>query len=469
MKELRISKFKLLIIILSFFISLAASIFIYNSEVPREGLEYIFVLPLLAVICVVPVIIKYNRSDSNIVLYVFYFFYFIRYIILPIVMTISNGALHYQQMQCTPYEYRMSLIIMILEMIAISIGILVGMSIYDKKNNYFKDCSSTSFVSKVVVFLLILLCIIRYDRFINTMSFLSISDDIENIGSYEAIILNVLTIFIFTRFLVYAHKKYICTGNRIWIVLSGIVGFISVFLYFGINRSLIVQKVIAAIIILIIYFPSIKKIIIIIMIPILVIVILSISSLRHVNTNMDGTVKDEYDIAYISRNLETYINGPWVIASAMDVFNKYEHNADLNNLITDFVVNFFPFLLPGLDNIRNYYLTQDGTTDIYNNSTGNKGYMVPMVGQCIFYFGDTIGIFVDIIIYVFFGILMQYFSYKVRITKYAELQFYYLWLMILFSMCMSYCLITYLWSWSKFGLILLFISKSNKIRYKKLY
>ena len=437
--------------------------YIAENPIPRDGLYLMMLLPILGAIAAAG-LVCYNREyNAGIGVYFFSGIIVIKYMLMPLMMSISGGYLKWYRKPGTQAQNEFAVFVMILELIISTLAIIY----YIKKYNRIIqiedgiDLSNISSVTWIVIIMICMICIIRYNRLIGNVHFLTLSDT-ETVGSYEQIALQVLKSYVFVRLVVLFKAKHTNNPKFRYVLFSLVAAIINCGLFFGINRSLIMQTAVATIMVLIYVYPNYRKIFIGTIIPIIVVLMLTITTLRHFNVELANASSDVFDVDILSTTIESYTCGPLPITSTIDAADKYRHLLGIKGMISDFVCNFFPFYFPGLSSIRDYFFDYGNTSQLYNQTIMNIGGMIPMIGQLSFYFGNYLAVAADICVYIWVARVLVTSSYKVSRYRSVEHKFYYAWLTTLFSFAMCYCLITFLWSWSKFGMFFLLLNWVNR-------
>lgn len=459
--RLKLSSFFLSIGLIS--VGIAATAYVAGNPIPRNGLHMMWILPILGGISVATLICYNRKYNAGIGIYLFSVIVLAKYILMPMLMALSGGFIKWYRDSGTHSQNEFSVFIMVLELVVSTIAIIHYIKKYDCIIPIDRglDQSKITPVTWMVIAAICAICVVRYNRLIGNVHFFILSDT-ESVGSFEQIALQVLKSYAFVRVVIYCKEKYAEKALFRYILVSLFAAILNCGIFFGINRSLILQTAIATIIVLVYAFPSYRKVFAGTIIPVIIIIMLSITLLRHFNLQLDDASADIFSIDELSTTIETYTCGPLVITSTIDAAEKYRHLLGIEGIISDFVCNFFPFYFPGLSSIRDYFSAFENTSQLYNHTIGDTGGMIPMIGQLSFYFGNYLAVVVDIGVFIWVAKVLVASSYKAKRVKSIEDKFYYVWLATLFSFAMCYCLITFLWSWSKFALFYLLLNWVNR-------
>lgn len=454
-------------------VGIFSSAYIFSNDAPRQGLEYLFLIPLAFSLCVLFFgdIIQYHKNGIG--LKIFYIFVLVRYIVSPVLIS-KTKYLHYMLRNVEQSSYQLSVWVIITELIVMCIAIKISWWYYHKslpKESQVLDPAKISIVNWLICGFIILLCILRRDRFLDGVRFLFLSTNAPDyVGSFEGISLLVVKSFLFIRFLIYAKSKYEMNQKLRWVIATGILAFFNISIYYGDNRSLVLQTAVSTIYTFISAFPKYKKSIMISLVPLSFMIIFSMVVVRQIGTNIGeiSSSKNVNNLQFYSQNIELYTNGVWPIASAIDITSEQvPYSISLLTAYADFAKNFFPFFIPGFDQFKNFIMDTPTTAEIYNISAGGIGAMLPLAGQMWMYGGNIFGLFLDILANVSIVFLLVKFEIISKLGKSIQNKFLYTWLSTLFAFIMSYCLITLIWSWSKFALLLGFLHFTNRLVIRK--
>lgn len=438
--------------------------FVFSNPISRrEGLDQMWILPIFGCLMIADLLCLFDKIQIGIGVYIFLAIVGMKYLMMPLLMAFTGGSLHFMKNLGSMENNEYSVIVMLIELAVSWMAIKYFIPKYDAKIDTADDVDRSRIANHTwfLIAVLLLICIVRRDRFINDVHFFSLSST-ETTGSYEQIILQVLKSFLCIRVFIFLRKKYKENNLPRYFIIAILVGLLNCGVFFGINRSLILQTSIATIAVLINLFPNYKKETLRIMVPLIAIMLLSITLLRHFGTTFATTSSTTTTLDSLSQTLEEYVCGPWSITSTVSAADKFQGNTNEVTFIADVVCNFFPFMLPGLDSIRTFFFNQGTISSMYNSTINNIGSMIPMIGECNFFFGRYLGILADVMCFIWAMKVLVKSSFQSTRNYSAELKFYYTWVSSLFAFTMCYCMITFLWSWSKFGMIYFALSWFNR-------
>jgi hypothetical protein len=354
-------------------------------------------------------------------------------------------------------NYQLAVIVSIFELLFV----FIALNIYYKRyntgkiisfnifNNKIGDPKSINIYQLLIILFLTMFLIARNENFVDGLYFLIPNDSYYNSGAYEGIVFLALKTFLFLKILVFAKSQ---TKFRLFFFLLSVIFFlINVSLSYGNNRSLIVINFLSSVIVFINAYPKQSKIIMLGIVPIVSLFILSLIFFKQFGDNLGIVMEFDIPVQKLSEDIEMYINGMWPLASSFEIIENgfFSNSILIVQIYTDFVKNFFPFLIPGFNFPISIVSNINTTAMIYNLNTNGIGAMFPLAGQIFSYFGFYFGFIINIAAnFYIIKLLVRYDFLSVR-SKSLELSYYYNWLSILFAFVMNYTLITFVWSWSK--------------------
>ncbi len=432
--------------LISFFISI-------ESSTPRLGLEFLYFLPLSFVIFVLIFHRNYFIQYKSFPIPILFTIIIFRYSISPALIYITKD-LHYTRMVPTSSSYQLAIFISIIELLSVFIALrfIKQNKFKENHNEYSKfhsnDPRNLNFLQIIIILILGLFLVARYTNFFYGLYFLIPNDAFYNSGAYEGIVFLALKSYIFIRVLIFTRRQ---VKNRNLYFLVAFFSFvINITLSYGSNRSLILINLLASTFIFIYCYPKESKISLSIALPIISTLFISLIFYKQFGIELDSISNLYINAQNISEDIEMYVNGMWPLASSFELVKNgiFDNNLFIQ-IYTDFVKNFFPFLIPGFNFpvliVQNY----NTSAGIYNLFTNNIGAMFPLAGQIYSYFGFYGGFFMNILAHILLiRLLLKYDDLSLK-TKSIELKYYYALLSILFAFIMNYTIITFIWSWSK--------------------
>ncbi|OLS41096.1 hypothetical protein [Bacillus sp. MRMR6] len=449
-----------------FFIGLVEFIFIALRPVPREGLDLLFLLPLTFAACVLIFgkIIIFHKGGIG--LKVFYTIIIIRYLISPFFISITEGYRNIHMVDVTAASNYLATLIICVELIIACIVINFFWERYVNKaklqvnvrGNNFKWLSLGGIL---LCTFLILIIALRSNRFIPTMGIFFLKEPTIDLGSYEALVVKCLTAFFFVNSLIWARKNI--SKSLYPLVVVYFFAFLNIGIYFGSNRSFVVQTILATVLIYLYVFPKQKKAILVFLAPMSIYIILDMYFKKQFGVDIANTNGFDISLKEISNIIENYTNGIWPMASILDASYSMRSSISVLTPIKDFVESFYPFRIPGLIWIRDLFNPINSTTDIYLSYLypWSPGAMITLSGQMWIYGGPVFGWLFAIlgnVMMVFLLVRMETMSQIVEDVKY---KYMYVFMSVVMGLIMCYCLITIVWSWSKFVLFYFLILKMN--------
>lgn len=456
--------------------SLIECFWLINQPTPRHGLEYIWLLPAVYFMA----LLKWGEIFSfrkGLGLNIYLFISIIRYLIQPLLITISNGELNNRMPNAEASSYEIAIIIYILECIIAfkTIHYYYGIEFqkYQLQQNKQRRSSKINFAAWTLVIIYIAILAIRMNVWLSGLNILGIKYGEEKSLVLDASFFNVIKCFIFVFLLIKAkitHSKY----YFILAIFAGIFNFTS---YFGSNRSFIFETALSTISILIAAYPQYKGRIISFTAPfaIVIILVMYITKQFNVENVNDYTItNDSNTLNQYSNIIEEYVNGLWTVART--------YQASFNLSIQDSIFAALKDIMDGLSSLRDlpflkteiYPLADSllSSSDIFKKSLHTPlGYaqMMSFSGGMFIIFGSYLGW----PFMIFANILIIRFLVRMEIRSLNSNNFYYkymyTWMACLLALTHCYCLQTIIYCWSKFILFYWLILFINKKSYKSNY
>lgn len=463
--------FKLIFLI---FISFLDALILLANDSPRDGLEYMFLLPLVYGIC----LLLFNKvlKCKELGIKVYNVIAFIRYIIQPLLILLTAGEVSSNRMSIvSPSSYYMSTFIQCVEIIisyaTISMFYNKIQEKYEKnekeKGNYTIGIK-TGGIIVIISYLVVLLY--RFPIWFPALNIYGIKQSIT-----DGILLeNTLFSSVKTALFIYALDRTIKSNGKKRLVNLLFCIFTALFLiltYFGTNRALTLELTITSIAMIVHYLPKYKKMILTIIIPISIFMIFTMFVTKQFNIESTNEISSvTLDLKYISNQLEEYTNGPWCIAQT------YEASIGLSlsrsfRAITKELSNalMVVFVLPGLQQLSQKIIHWESSTDIFRAAFQNRNRgQIPSFSAGFFYCYGFLG-FILFPIGNFIAILfLLKYSIKSRLTNSLLERYIYLWSSIVFGLTHCYCVRVLLYCMSKYAWFIFLIILGNKyLVYKK--
>lgn len=111
----------------------------------------------------------------------------------------------------------------------------------------------------------------------------------------------------------------------------------------------------------------------------------------------DASLTEQLNMAELSNTIECYVGGPWSLASGYDAAKSVDF-MPFERSIKDFILNFFPSYLPGMEwclSIFKNVLSSPEVHQVYTRSWQ----MLPLSSTCLFYGGSVFGVLISIGVY----------------------------------------------------------------------
>lgn len=455
-------------------VAIIESFYIYNSEIPRKGLEFLFIIPLIFAFCIIvfgKTIIPYQRNGIG--LKVYYAIIVVRYLLQPILLILSKGELNFRMPEASPESYPVAIFIYWIELTVACVVIRKWFPIYSKKFQK-KDISKKqillNFYGKAVIIVFFLFFVLRYNSWISGLNILGLKEASSDVAVvFESTIFNCLKVFIFIYFL---FKAKININNKvkfkIYFFLGLVAGIFNFTSYFGSNRSFIYETAIATITILIYSYPQFKKKILIVMLPIALCIMFFTYMTKQFAVENISAFENKNSSTATANIVEEYANGLWTVARSYQASIGLSTKSSVEAFIKDISDGFSGLNdLPGFSSINQELKSLRSSSDIFKDTLrqeDDRGQMLSLSGGFLIIGGEYVGwVFVVLGNYLMI-MLLVYMEVGSKSVKDLYYKYMYIWMSILMGLVHCYCLQTIVFSWSRFILIywlVLFVNKNS--------
>ncbi|WP_236013672.1 hypothetical protein, partial [Paenibacillus glycanilyticus] len=252
----------------------------------------------------------------------------------------------------------------------------------------------------------------------------------------------------------------------LFLIMTIIAGVFNFIVYFGSNRSFIVESAIATIAIIIFTFPEYRKRILTITLPVAAIIIITMFVKKQFGLdNANEFTSSVVSIKDISNIIEEYVNGFWTVARSYQASLNLTVIQSSQALIKDITEGLLVvFDIPGLGGILSSTESFKSSSDLMKNTLGSidRGQMLSFSGGMLIVGGKAFG-WMLVFIGNYFGVkILTHFEARSKIEPNYFYKYMHIWMSVLFGLIHCYALQTLIYSWSKFILFYWFILWVNK-------
>lgn len=454
-------------------VSFLEAIFIYTSPCPREGLDYIYIVPFLYGIFILSLSEKHN-SHFGIGLKLFFVISIIRYLLQPFLIILSGGELNHRMPNAEPQSYNVAVWIYLIEM-------LVSYStvkIFQRKEQqlalekFSKDSTySINILGWLVAFAFLLILFSRIGVWLPELKILGLKEVVNDKGIVlDASFFNCLKGFFFVYFLTKSTKS----KNKIYLLIAIVCGLFNFMSYFGQNRSFIVETALTTIILFTYAHSRYKKTIYTFFTPFAAAIIVfmfvtkqfGVDNVSEYDVGTKGEIINSY-----SNIVEEYVNGFWTVARSYQASIDLPLELSVSALIKD--------ILDGLSSLRDlpYLKTQVfpiadmmlSSSDIFKLSLKTYDYaqMLSFSGGFFIVFGTIIG-WPAMLLGNFLMIrLLVRMDVRSIVCSNLYYKYIYIWMSCLLAFIHCYCMQTIIFCWSKYILFIGIILLINNLKYRR--
>lgn len=448
------------------------SYFIYSKAPPRNGLEFLFIVPLFFVFCILvfgKTILPYQ--EKGIGLKIYYTIILVRYLIQPFLIILSNGYLNNRMPEAREDSYPVAILIYGIELFIACIVIKQWFPIYTrkcKKEYISKKQIPLNSYGKNILIVFFLFLLIRFNSWMPGLKILGLKEAFSSVAVvFDATIFNCLKVFAFIFLLIEAKKRSNNKTNfQIYFSLALIAAVFNFISYFGSNRSFIYETAIATIVILIYSYPQFKKKILAGLLPLALVMMLFSYVNKQFATDNATTFQSQDNTTVIANIVEEYTNGLWTVARSYQASIGISSKTSTEAFIKDFSDGVSGLAdLPGFKSINKSLSDLKSSSDIFKDSLkqrDDRGQMLSLSGGFLIIGGNLLGWpFLIIGNYLMIMLLVKM-DVASKVIKDLYYKYMYIWMSILMGLVHCYCLQTIVFCWSKFILfywIVLFVNR----------
>ncbi len=364
----------------------------------KDGYELLFILPLsfAFVIGIFSNIVELAKKYIGIK--IFYFTLWLRYIVMPICISLSSEITGIGVDPQTKYII-IAIIIMAIELFITCVTITLYGNRRLRRHNFEqtfilqKTDNRKSYLVHYIIILISILFIVVYPNLLNNFSFAVYDGSGYTISFLRGIDIRLIQVSIMLVFCMIVEKtriKHVNSNNNKGYYLASFVGLAVMLIMKGENRASLLVGIVSVFVTLYAAFPNKRKTTTRLIMTVGGVALISLSLYRILAVTAwrpQGGILD-INISSIARTLQAYMAGPRNIAIGLQAANTY--SANFNTFISDifiwsgYIGNFLSETLE---------IQFQGTSFLYNKYlygpalTGSGDQIVPMVNQSIWYFG----------------------------------------------------------------------------------
>lgn len=366
----------------------------------ENGLEIMFLLPVAFTICSVIFSRSFSYWHDNVAFVIIFTSIIVRYLIIPILITISGTAL--STVNPTPEYYRMAILIQIFELVVTLIVIDYVWTRYKLKivNNRFSSKKvdfKLRWLGALFLITLIGLVIVRgrLPYLMNRYStWWHISNDFSAVYFYDYISVEIIKSVVGVVFISFFARFYYKTKSKfdkfVYYSLAILTGICMTMFYMYDQRTALVQLIISSMVVILAFFPDKKRMTITIFGiggTIFVALVFATGSMGYeigrINEGM---------LAELSKMAELYVSGPSMVAITQQNYSWLRENMSFMTYISDFIntshiFGMFPFLRGFLNMVSNV----PTSNILFVDSLGGLTYILPNYSLWTYYASNIFG------------------------------------------------------------------------------
>lgn len=382
-KEVVNNFFAIFAIVSSFF----CAVYLLGGD-DKYNTPLISMLPLGYALCFFILFIT-SRKNIGLFHYILLGIGFLRYVVHPFISEYLGGYVGRSNTPPDPASFDLAVIIMLIELVAVSFAIIIFEKIHNKKVGKTNVVESKlKFLGVKVTFFLLLLSFVLL--FFHPKALLMVHFIKPVLNELESIELGTLEIFsgyffiiskqlFFINVLYFLSNKY-REGRKQYLFFGAIFFFFNVAIYFGTNRTDLLINALVSYIFFVKYFGKQAHKMAVLVLPLTLLLLSIITSAR----NYEKSAGEEY-LHTSNDYIQTYFGGVYNVAIGIEIETYYPEASNPEILV-------FDILRPMLGVnvlVRNWDLKY---SNIYFNDrlwrhVDRRSQILPMVSQSFLYFG----------------------------------------------------------------------------------
>lgn len=457
-------------------IALAAIVYVFVNAPVRDGLGMMWLIPASFLVCVCLFGRILDFGVGTLGLKIFYVIALIRYIVSPVLITMTQGQVHSLRMSSLPASsYRVAIAIQIIELFVCVVTIhsyypkLVAKNLAKEPAPKDETDSGIHLGGYIVLFGFAVVLLLRFPIWFPGLQIYGI----KQATSSGIVLENTLFSCIKTSLFVISLSKTVKRkgtrrfwGNLLMTIFWAIVCLVTTF---GSNRSFTLELFATILVLMLYYFPKYKTGIVICVVPLALIVMFSMIVTKQFDLETAAQFSQvSFDLQYVSNQLEEYTNGLWCIAQSYDasigltLIERFQ--AIVKELVDALIV---PLEIPGLKGLFDFTKDWHSTASVmkYAFQLYDRGQMLSFSAGYFINFGILGWILFPIANCVAMRLLVR-FSVAYHFSNTIFDKFMYLWSTFLFGLTLCYCTQTLIYCMSKYILFLWIVKKASKIKGK---
>lgn len=454
-------------------LSLLESIYIFSNNEPRNGLYYLFIVPLAYGICVYS-FGKWINKNIGLGLKIFFIISVMRYMVQPLFIILSNGELNNRMPQALPESYRIAIIIYVLEIFISFFTVNFYCKKWSKiKNKSFIPSNYTINVAGwCIIFIFLLLLLGRFNVWEPELKILGLKESRIDKGLVmDASFFNCLKGFFF----VFLLSKSIFTKNRLYLLFAIIAALFNFLSYFGQNRSFIFETALATIALFSYAYPYYKKVVYTFFVPfaVLIVVYMYVTKQFGVDNISDYELGTQYDVIVSYSNIiEEYVNGLWTVARSYQAAINLPFEMSVSAFVKDVMDGLSPLRDVPFLKTEVFPLTDSllSSSDIFKLSLKSHfGYaqMLSFSGGFFIVFGTFWGWPAMVLGNFLMVRLLVKIDVRSVFCSNLYYRYLYIWMSCLMGLIYCYCMQTIIFCLSKYVLFIWIILFANNL-YRKI-
>ena len=455
--------------------SLCAAVYVFLNGPSREGLELMWLIPVSFIICICFFGRILDFGVGTLGLKIFFGISVIRYIVSPVLITMTQGKVHLIRMTQLPgSSYEIAIIIQIVELFACAATVYFEypkvVKKYAREDNANKPIESgIHFGGYLVLLLFAAVLLLRFPIWYPALQIYGIKKATASGIVLENTLFSCVKTALFVMSLSKTIQRKDKKGFASSFLMTIFCALVCLLTTFGSNRSFTLELVATIVVLMIYFFPKYKTGIVICVVPLAIIVMFSMIVTKQFDLETAAQFSQvSFDLQYVSNQLEEYTNGLWCIAQSYDasigLTLTQRFQAIVKELVDALIV---PLEMPGLKGMFDFTKDWLSTASVmkYSFQIYDRGQMLSFSAGYFINFGIMGWILFPIANCIAMRLLVR-FSVAYHFSNTVLDKFMYLWSTFLFGLTLCYCTQTLIYCMSRYILFLWIVKKASRIKGK---
>lgn len=373
-----------------------------------DGFELLFLLPVAFTACSIMFYRTFAYMYDNIALIIIFATIFVRYLMTPVLIAVSKGAL--STVHATSDYLRLAVFIQVLELFAVMIILDKIWTKHRQKMLFFENSArkniidfKLSWIGFLFVSVLTAVVLMRghLESLINRYStWWHISHDSSVIYYYDFIAVEIIKSVIGIVLISFFARRYRKTNSRfmrtVYFTAAIAASLCMTMFYMYEMRTALVQLILSSMAVMLGFFPKYKRFLIALFglggVFFVAYIFVSGSMKHDIGDGNEGFFKE------LCKMSELYVSGPSMIAITQQNYDFVRDNMSIMTYVSDFITTSHVFgMFPVLRGINDIAANVPTTNELFVESLGGRTYILPNYSFWTYYATNIFGWIFEII------------------------------------------------------------------------